>query len=390
MAQCKASPDSIRTAHIQKPFVRLDDIGNASLIVVIISGVIICGSFIAMIILFDDSDRLPPVALPFIALILALPSFGLGVVSYALVRLKYALPWSAIGLTFDNWQRGLLWALAMLPIALFACWLEDQGWQWMLYRRSVPLLSPWQSPLESIALWGKDYGVAEHCTVVIYAIFVVISQGIFFWGLGYNAVERESSSVLAGIFNVAFAFLLAYLVGFPFVLPLPFVSACVITFAFTRTRTLLTPLTMTIGVFLFFQYVAQPTWYAANRFTMHGNCICADDGTPLDNGVVTHGGNDYKNVTVVKWSGGRQEGKATTTSSGTYTFQNAPPRGYHIEITVTSTHYHEHGTGASSSLKKCTYSHTEYLSDVGEVIEIVERNFALKPDTVELAVGDPN
>ena len=57
----------------------------------------------------------------------------------------------------------------------------------------------------------------EHCVVTILAIFVVISQGIFFWGLGYNAVERETASSLVGIFGTAFAFLLAYLVGFPFI-----------------------------------------------------------------------------------------------------------------------------------------------------------------------------
>ena len=303
--------------------------------------------------------------------------------SYALVRRKYALHWSAIGLTFDNWQRGLLWALAILPIALLACWLEDLGWRWLLYQYSLPFLSLWQSPLESISSWGEDYGVVEHCVVTILAIFVVISQGIFFWGLGYNAVERETASSLVGILGTAFTFLLAYLVGFPFILPLPFVSACVITFTFTRTRNLLIPLTTTIGVFLFFQYVAQPTWYTVHRFTMHGNCICADDGMPLDNGIVTHGGDNYKNVTVVKWSGGRQEGETTTTSSGVYRFQNVLPRGYNIALTVTSTHYHQHGTGASSSLKRCTYSHTEYLSDVGDAVETVERNFALKPDTVE-------
>ncbi len=132
------------------------------------------------------------------------------------------------------------------------------------------------------------------------------------------------------------------------------------------------------------------TWYNPNPFTMHGTCICADDGTPLDNEVVTYEGNDYKNVTVVKWEGGRQEGKTTTTSSGAYTFKNTPPRGYHLKLTVTSTHYHQHGTGASSALKKCTYSHTEYLRDVGNVVETVERNFALKPDTVDPAPGDPN
>ena len=257
---------------------------------------------------------------------------------------------------------------------------------------SIRVLGPWQSPIEFIALLKENYGIVEHCKVGVVSIFVVISQGIFFWGLGYNAMQRESSSILAGIFNVALAFLLAYLVGFPFVLPLPFVSACVITFAFTRTHTLITPLTMTIGIFLFFQYVAQPTWYAANQFTIHGSCICADDSKPLDNRIVTYGGNDYKSVTVVKWEGSWQKGKTTTTSSGVYTFQNLIPRGhnYNIEITVTSTHYHQHGTGPSSSFKKCTYSHTEYLSDVGEVIKSVERNFALKPDTVEPTVGDPN
>lgn len=95
----------------------------------------------------------------------------------------------------------------------------------------------------------------------------------------------------------------------------------------------------------------------ANRFTMHGICICADDDTPLDNGVVTYGGNDYKNVMVVKWDAGWRTGKeeTTTTSSGVYRFQNVLPRGYHIKLTVTSTHYHQHGTGASASLKKCVF-----------------------------------
>ena len=35
MAQCKASPDSIRTSHIQKPFVRLSDIAIAYVIALI-------------------------------------------------------------------------------------------------------------------------------------------------------------------------------------------------------------------------------------------------------------------------------------------------------------------------------------------------------------------
>ena len=380
MAQSKAAPDSTRTSSPEKPFVRLDDIGNTGLILGIIIGVLIFGSFIVFTVLFKDDAHLP---LGLSLFILGAPSVGFGVASYVLVRRKYALPWSAIGLTFDNWQRGLLWALAMFPIALSACWLEDQGWRWLFYRYSVPLLSPWQSPLESITLWRKDYDVVAHCAVVIFVIFVVISQGIFFWGLGYNAVERETSFVLSGIFGTAFTFLLAYLVGFPFILSLPFVSACVITFAFTRTRTLLTPLTMTIGVFVFFQCVVQPTWYAVNRFTIHGNCICADDGIALDDEVVTYGNNDYKNVTVVKWDAGTQEGETTTTSSGAYRFQNVLPRGHNIVLTVTSTHYHQHGTGPPPSFKKCTYSQTEYLSGVRDMPENVERNFGLKPHTVE-------
>ena len=81
--------------------------------------------------------------------------------------------------------------------------------------------------------------------------------------------------------------------------------------------------------------------YDANQFTMHGNCICADDGTPLGNRVVTYGGDNYKNVTVVKWAGGRQEGKTTATSSGAYKLQSVLPRGFHIKFTVGSTLFYE-------------------------------------------------
>ena len=148
---------------------------------------------------------------------------------------------------------------------------------------------------------------------------------------------------------------------------------------------------LTVSMFLYINPLSTPiveesVGYDANRFTMHGICIRADDGTPLDNGVVTYGGDNYKNVTVVKWKGGRQEGKTTTTSSGAYRFQNVLPRGFILKFTVTSTHYHQHGTGASASLKKCTYSHTEFFEDVGEIIEIVEKDFALKPTKVEAGV----
>ena len=149
MAQHKAPPDSIRTSHTQKPFVRLDDIGDAGIIVAIISGVFFIGSFIAIITLFEDPNHPPPGVLLFIA---GVPSVGIWVASYALLRRKYALPWSAIGLTSERWQQGLLWALVLFPLALFACWLEDHGWRWLLYQYSIPFLRSWQSPLELISL----------------------------------------------------------------------------------------------------------------------------------------------------------------------------------------------------------------------------------------------
>ena len=383
MAQCKASPDWIRTSHIQKPFIRLSDIAIAYVIALIfVVGVEFLGLIVFATLASESAnDILTLGALLFVGVV---SSIGFGWVIYYLVRRRYKLQWSEIGLTLDNWQRGLLWALALFPIALLVHVLEAQGWFWLLERYPIRFLMSMLAQPEYEAI--RAYGVMGICVALIVLILILITECIFIWGLVYNALERKVSSVWHGILAMGLIF---------FVLsPLQFASVCVITFAFTRTRTLLTPVTMAIGVVLFFQYFVESTWYDAwydaARFTMHGNCTCADDGTPLDNGVVTRGGNDYKNVTVVKWSGGRQEGKATTTSSGTYTFQNAPPRGYHIEITVTSTHYHQHGTGASFSLKKCTYSHTEYLGDVGEVIEIVERNFALKPDTVEPPPGDPN
>ena len=61
----KASPDSTGTSQPQKPFVRLDDIGNASLIVGIISGVFFIGSVIAIIAFLGAPDPPPPVVLFF-------------------------------------------------------------------------------------------------------------------------------------------------------------------------------------------------------------------------------------------------------------------------------------------------------------------------------------
>ena len=370
----KASPDSTRTSQPQKPFVRLSDIAIAYVIVIIF---VVGMEFLGLIVfatLSSESanDILTLGALLFVGVV---SSIGFGWVIYYLVRRRYKLQWSEIGLTLDNWQRGLLWALALFPIALLVHALEVRGWLWLIDRYSIRFLMSMLAQPEYVVEATSAYHVVGVCIALIVAILILITECTFIWGLVYNALERKVSSVWRGITVMGFIF---------FVLsPLQFGSACVITFAFTRTRTLLTPLTMAVGVSLFFQYIVQPTWYDPNRFTMHGTCICADDGIPLDNGIVTYDGNDYKNVTVVKWDGGRQEGKTTTTSSGAYTFQNAPPRGYHIELTVTSTHYHQHGIGASASLKKCVYSHTEYLSDVGNVVETVEKNFVLEPDTAE-------
>ncbi len=381
MARRTASSDS-QSRPAQKPFVRSEDISDTGWLIGIISVVLIFGIMIAFASLFDYPDQFPAGVL---LVIVGAPSAVFWGASYLLVRRKYGLPWSEVGLTFHNWQRGLLWAVGLFPLALLACWLEDLGWRWLLYRHSIPFLSPWQSPLDSLADWGTNDSVIALSEMVIAIIVVVITQGVFFWGMGYNAIERRMSSVLAGIFNFAFALLLAYLWGFPFLLCLPFVAACVITFAYARTRTLLTPLTMTIALLLSVLFVLQPGQYAVDRFTIHGNCICAEDGTPLSNDIVTFDGVDYQNVTVVKWSAGSAvgEGEAKTSSSGAYTLNVR--RGYNLKLMVTSTHYHRHGTGPDATLKKCTYSYTETLGyrEVEDSTKTVERNFSVAPDMFE-------
>ena len=378
MVHSKASPDSASISHTQTPFVRLSDIVIAYVIALIfVVGVEFFGVLVFAALSSESASESADDILHLGALLVmgVVSAIAFGWAIYYLVRRRYKLQWSEIGLTLDNWQRGLLWALALFPIALLVHVLEARGWLWLIHRYSIRFLMSMLDQPEYALETTSVYHVVGLCILLIVAILMLITECAFIWGLVYNALERKMSSVWSAISVMG---LISFLLS-----PLQFVSACVITFAFTRTRTLLTPLTMTVGVSLFFQYIVQPTWHDPNRFTMYGNCICADDSTPLDNGIVTYEGNDYKNVTVVKWDGGRQEGKTTTTSSGVYTFQNLLPRGYHIKLTVTSTHYHQHGTGASTSLKKCTYSHTRYLSDVGDVIEPVERNFVLKPDTVE-------
>ena len=380
MVHSKASPDSASISHPQNPFVRLSDIAIAYIIALIfVVGVESIGVIVFAALSSESANESADDILHFGVLLFmgVVSATGFGWEIYYLVRRKYKLQWSEIGLTLDNWQRGLLWALTLFPIALLVHVLEARGWLWLIHRYSIRFLMSILDQPEYALEATSVYHMAGLCILLIVVILMLITECAFIWGLIYNALERKMSSGWSAISVMG---LISFLLS-----PLQFVSACVITFAFTRTRTLLTPLTMTIGVSLFFQYIndVQPTWYDPNRFTMYGNCICVEDGTPLDNGVVTYRGNNYKNVTVVKWSGGRQEGKTTTTSSGAYSFQNVLPRGVHIKVTITSTHYHRHGTGASSSLKKCTYSQTQYLSDVEDVIEPVERNFVLNPDKIE-------
>ena len=384
MERSKAPAESTRTtSRTRKPFVRSGDIGNAVIIVALITVPLIFGALIACSVLLDIHDSPPLSVLLFIA---GAPSVGFWVATYLLVRRKYLLPWSEIGLTFRNWQRALLWAAALFPVTLLFWWLEDYGWRWLLYQYPIPIMTPWKSPLEFLSLEVlevKDYGVTPF-VMTIFVILTVFSQVTLFWGLGYNALERESSSVLAGILNMAFTLLIIYLIALPFLLSLPFVSACIITFAYQRTRTLLTPLIMTVGGILFFLYVVQPTWYTITQYTIRGNCVCSVDGTALDNGRAAYGGQEYQNVTVVKWSAGTQggNGETTTSPSGAYVFENAVPRGYNIVLTVTSTHYHSHGTEQQPRFKKCVYTHTEPLgSGPEDAVDIVERDFSLIPQT---------
>ena len=383
MAQRTASSDS-QSSSTQKPFVRSGDIGCAGCLIGIISVLLFVGVLVVLAVLFGDPNQFPPgVSL----LVAGVPSAVFWVASYLLVRRKYGLSWSEVGLTFANWQRGLLWAVGLFPLALLACWLEDLGWRWLIYHHLVQFLGPWQSPLDLLADWGKNADVIALCEMVIAIIVIVISQGVFFWGMGYNAIERRTSSIVSGILIIALVFLLIYLMlpGAPILLSLPFGSACIITFAYRRTRTLLTPSTMAIAIFLSFLFV-QPAWYTVDRLTIHENCICAEDGTPLSNEIVTVDGKDYQNVTVVKWSAGSavEKGGTTTSPSGSSTLNFR--RGFNLKLTITSTHYHRHGTGPDATFKKCTYSYTEMLghSEVGDSAK-VERNTSAGSRDSEIA-----
>ena len=375
------SPDK---PNAQKPFFRSDDVDNALIIAGLISVALFFGALIVCSVLLKDGERFPSRLFLCVALV---PSAAVWVVSYLFARRKYSLAWSELGLTFRNWQRALFWAAVLFPVTILFWSLEDWGWRRLLYQYAIPILTPWQSPLESYFLGIKDADITRF-EVAIFVILAVISQGTLFWGLIYNGVARESSSVICGIFYTALLFQLIYSLGLLFVVSLPFASACIITFAYQRTRTLLTPVLLTTGGILFSLYVVQPTdWYAFNRYTVRGNCVCSIDGAALDNGIVTHNGSEYRNLTVVTWDAGAQGGKGETTTSatGAYEFETAVPRGYNVVLKVTSTHYHSHGTGGQLRLKKCVYTHTVPLISPDDAIEIVEKDFALIPKTaVEL------
>lgn len=163
-------------------------------------------------------------------------------------------------------------------------------------------------------------------------------------------------------------------------LSLLLLTLCVINFVYSWTHTLLHALMIVImlvlSVILVWDGIQPPV-------TIYGACICAEEGTPLDNGIITVDGVDYQNVTVVKCAVSAIGGvKAKTASSGAYTLNVR--RGYNLKLMVTATHYHRYGTGPDATLKKCTYAYTELLShsEVGDSAK-VERNFSLAPDTVE-------
>ncbi len=371
------SPDK---PNAQKPFFRSEDFDYALIIAGLTAAALFFGALIVCSVLLKGGDRFPSRLFLCVALV---PSVAIWVSSYLFVRRKYSLAWSEIGLTFRHWQRALIWAAALFPVTLLFWSMEEWGWRRLLYQYPIPILTPWQSPFESYFLGIKDADITRF-EVTIFVILTVISQGTFFWGLVYNGVERESSSVICGIFCTAFLFQLIYSLGLLFVVSLPFASACIITFAYQRTRTLLTPVILTAGGILFSLYVVQPTdWYALNRYTIRGICVCSVDGAALDNGIVTQDGREYQNLTVVKWNAGTQGGKGETTTSetGAFEFEKAAPRGYNAVLTVTSTHYHSHGTGGQLRLKKCVYTHTVPLVSPEDAIEIVEKDFALIPKT---------
>ena len=274
MTHSKALPDSTRTSQPQKPFVRLSDIAIAYVIAIIF---VVGMEFLGLIVfatLSSESanDILTLGALLFVGVV---SSIGFGWVIYYLVRCRYKLQWSEIGLTLGNWQRGLLWALALFPIALLVHALEVRGWLWLINRYSIRFLMSMLDQPEHVVEAIDAYHMVGICIALIVAIFLLITECTFMWGLVYNALERKMSSVWGAISAMG---LILFVLS-----PLQFVSACVITFAFTRTRTLTHAINNgNRGLRCFFNASFSRHGMTVNRFTIHGNCICADDGIALD------------------------------------------------------------------------------------------------------------
>ena len=126
MIQCTTPAHLTRTVHNQKSFVRLSDIAIAYVIVLIfVVGVELLGVIVFATLSSESVDNILPLGvLLFVGVV---PSIGFGWAIYYLVRRRYKLQWSEIGLTLDNWQHGLLWALALFPIILLVHVLEARG-----------------------------------------------------------------------------------------------------------------------------------------------------------------------------------------------------------------------------------------------------------------------
>ena len=207
----------IRTTQAQKTFIRLSDIGIAYVIALIfVTGVEFLGVIVFAALPSESIDNILPLGvLLFVGVVSAI---GFGWVIYYLVRRRYTLQWSEIGLTLDNWQRGLLWALALFPIALLVHVLEARGWFWLIERYSIRFLMSMLAQPEYEAI--RAYGVMGICVELIVEILILITECTFIWGLVYNALERKMSSIWGAILVIGFIF---------FVLsPLQFASVCVL------------------------------------------------------------------------------------------------------------------------------------------------------------------
>ncbi len=232
-----------------KYVIRGQDIGTIFLIIVVLASAFTFGLlflYAAFGWIEVDEARDPPVGIVFANSVFWAGNFLFG--TYLLLR-KYRLAWSSIGLMTQNWLRSLLWALALLPVTLLACWLEAYGWNRIGGVGEVGLFAtPFINVPGIVSEMQGNYGVLVLCEVFLSIVVLGVGHGIFFWGIVSNALTRRASSVWVGRFKIAFIFLILYLPGIS--LGLPFVAALLMTWAYHRTGSLLTPITMEIGVLL--------------------------------------------------------------------------------------------------------------------------------------------